>query len=380
MKGYVRKRGNSWSFTVDVGKDPRTGKRKQKTQSGFKTKKEAQNALAEMVTHVDKGIYIESSKRKFKEFTLEYIENIYYAKVKASSYEAAINIINNQILPWFGDVELDKIDQFLVHQFYREKKESGLSSSYIQRMHELIRMLLRVAFKWELIKKDVAALIEPPRIEKKQMSVWNVEQVNEYLKFTKHSRYHPVFFLAAYTGMRKGEIIALHWDDIDFEAKTISVNKTLYKISSGFLLQEPKTKSSVRTIYMDEDIERVLKKQKVKQNLEKLKNGGVYEDKNLVFAQETGGYILPSAVNGLFGRFIKQAGMPHIRFHDLRHTHATILLGMGVNPKIVSERLGHSSVQMTLDTYSHVMPSMKKDLSEQFSKVMKRGQIVVNED
>lgn len=380
MKGYIRKRGNSWSFTVDIGKDPRTGKRKQKTRSGFKTKKEAQAALAELISNVDKGTYVEPHKRLFKEFSLEYLQTIYKNKVKESTYERTYSLLVNQIIPWFQNVELEKIDQFLVHQFYVDKKNEGLSSSYIQRMHEIIRMLLRVAYKWELIKKDIASLIEAPRLEKKEMETWSIEEVNEFLKFTKHSRYHPVFFLAAYTGMRKGEILALHWDDIDFEEKTIRINKTLYEVKGRFLLTEPKTKYSIRTIYIDDDIARVLKKQKVKQNLEKLKYGGVYQDKNLVFAQEDGSFVHPSAVNALFLRFIRQMGIKRIRFHDLRHTHATILLQMGVNPKIVAERLGHSSVQITLDTYSHVLPSMKKDLAEQFSKAMKRGQNVVNRE
>lgn len=380
MKGYVRKRGNKWSFTVDIGKDPRTGKRKQKTQSGFKTKKEAQSALAELMNNVDKGVYIEPTKRKFKEFAMHFLENIYVNKVKASTYERTESLLRTQILPWFQEVELEKIDQFLIHDFYKEKKEEGLSSSYIQRMHEVLRRLLKVAYKWELIPKDIASLVEAPRLEKKEMNVWSVDQVNEFLKFTKHSRYSPVFFLAAYTGMRKGEILGLHWNDINFEEKTIRISKTLYKVKDRYLLHEPKTKSSIRTIYMDDDITRVLKKQRVKQNLEKLKAGNVYEDHNLVFAQETGNYVFPTAVNALFLRYIRQSGIPRIRFHDLRHTHATILLSMGVNPKIVAERLGHSSVQITLDTYSHVLPSMKKDLSEQFAKAMKSGQKVVNEE
>ncbi|MGD6898653.1 tyrosine-type recombinase/integrase [Bacillus infantis] len=380
MKGYIRKRGDNWSFTVDVGKDPRTGKRKQKTRSGFRTKKEAQAALAEMVSNVEKGSYKEPNKRLFKDFAIEYIENIYVNKVRASTFERTSNLITNQILPWFQNATLEGIDQFLVHDFYKTKKEEGYSSSYIQRMHELIRMLLRVAYKWELIEKDIASLIEPPRIQKKEIVTWSIDQVNEFLKFTKHSRYYPVFFLAAYTGMRKGEILGLHWSDIDFEEKTIRITKTLYKIKDQYLINEPKTKNSIRTIYIDDDILRVLKRQKVKQNLEKLKFGSVYQDKNLVFAQEDGGYVYPSAVNSLFARFTKQLEHPEIRFHDLRHTHATILLQMGVNPKIVSERLGHSTVQITLDTYSHILPSMKIDLSEKFSKTMKRGQNVVNEE
>ena len=385
MKGYVRKRGNTWSYTVDIGKDPISGKRKQKTQSGFKTKKEAQAALAELNNSVDKGLYIEPHKKIFKEFAMEYVNSIYKNKVKASTFERTVSLLNNQILPWFKEIKLDDIDPFVVNRFYAEKKEEGLSSAYVRRMHEILKMLLKTAYRYDFLMKDIGARIDPPQLIQKKMDVWSVQQVNDFLKHTKHSRYHPVFFLAAYTGMRKGEIIALHWDDIDFEEKTISINKTLYKIKDRFLLQEPKTLNSVRTIYIDDDIVSVLKRQRVKQNIEKLRaggcvqDGGLYQDSNLVFAQENGSFIHPTSVNALFLQYIRQTDIPRIRFHDLRHTHATILLQMGVNPKVVSERLGHSSVKITLDVYSHVLPSMKKDLSEQFSKMMKSGKNVVNE-
>src|SRR5437763_3022794 len=114
MKGYIRKRGNKWSYTVDIGKDPRSGKRKQKTQSGFKTKKEAQAALAELVTNVEKGHYVEPTKKKFKDFTLDYLEQVYRNRVKKSSYETAQNILVTHVVPWFGNVDLNDIDQFLV--------------------------------------------------------------------------------------------------------------------------------------------------------------------------------------------------------------------------------------------------------------------------
>jgi integrase len=381
MKGYIRKRGDKYSFTVDIGKDPRTGKRKQKTVSGFRTKKEAQVALAELVTDVDKGNYLEPEKRKFKEFALNYIENIYRERVKKSTYEVTYNVLIAQLIPYFGETDLNDIDQFMIHEFYKEKKEK-YASAYIQRMHELLRLILRVAYKWEVLQKDISSLIEAPRLIKKKMNVWTIDQVNAYLDFTQHSRYHPIFFLAAYTGMRKGEICGLTWDDIDFENKCISVNKTLSYITSekSYILQTPKTRSSNRIIYMDEDIIKVLKKQRYHQNLEKLKYGGVYQDHNMVFAQETGDYICMPGVNCLFLRYIRQTELPRIRFHDLRHTHATILLQMGVNPKIVADRLGHTSVKITLDTYSHVLPSMQQDLSDKFSKAMRSGQnVVMNE-
>lgn len=377
MKGYVRKRGNKYSFTVDIGKDPRTGKRKQKTRSGFKTKKEAQAALAELINSVEKGSYVEIEKKLFNEFALNYFEKVYKNKVKSSTYDRQLSLLNKQLIPWFENVDLTKIDHFLIQDFLAEKMNE-FSPAYVRKMFELIRMLMKVAFKWDLISQDVIEKVELPKFKNKEMSVWTSKQVNDYLKFTKHSRYHPIFYLAAYTGLRKGEILALTWDDIDFDKKQIRVNKTLYRIKDEYVINEPKTKNSIRTIYIDDDIIRLIKKQRVKQNLEKMKCRTVYTDHNLVFAQENGDYVFPSAVNVLFRRFIKQSGLPEIRFHDLRHTHATILLQMGVNPKMVADRLGHSSVQITLDVYSHVLPSMQQDLSEQFARFMKSGQNVVN--
>jgi integrase len=377
VKGYIRKRGKVYSFTVDIGKDPITGKRKQRTRSGFKTKKEAQAALAELVNKVEKGETVDFRKTIFKDFAIEYYEKNYINKVKATSYDVSHRLLHAQIIPYFKDISLTEIDQFVIHDFYNEKLKEGYSTNYIARMHEILRMLLRVAKKWDLIQKDVASMIEPPKNKKKEMKVWSIEQVNEFLKSCTHSRYHPIFFLAAYTGMRKGEIIALTWNDIDFDKKVIHVNKTLYKLSKGYSLDTPKSHSAVRSIYFDDEIEAILKKQKVKQKEEKLKNGRIYQDQNLVFAQEDGRFISPPSVNILFTRFIDRSGMPRIRFHDLRHTHATILLQMGVNPKVVSERLGHSSVQITLDVYSHVTKEIKQDISKDFSSMMKSGQNVV---
>jgi integrase len=378
MKGYIRKRGKVYSFTVDIGKDPISGKRKQRTRSGFKTKKEAQAALAELVNKVEKGETVDFRKTIFKDFAIEYYEKNYINKVKPTSYDVSLRLLQAQIIPYFQDISLKEIDQFVVHDFYNEKLKQGYATNYITRMHEILRMLLKIAKKWDLIQKDVASMIEPPKNKKKEMKVWSISQVNEFLQTCTHSRYHPVFFLAAYTGMRKGEIIALKWDDIDFENKIIHVNKTLYKLSTGYSLDTPKSPSAVRSIYFDEEIENVLKRQKIKQKEEKLKNGRIYQEKNLVFSQEDGGFVSPPSVNILFTRFIDRSGLPRIRFHDLRHTHATILLQMGVNPKVVSERLGHSSVQITLDVYSHVTKEIKKDISKDFSNMMKSGTNVVS--
>lgn len=378
VKGYIRKRGKVYSFTVDIGKDPITGKRKQKTRSGFKTKKEAQAALAELVNKVEKGESVDFRKKLFKEFAIDYFEKTYINKVKPTSYDRVYQVLKKQIIPYFKDISITEMDQFVIHDFYNAKLKEGYSTSYIMGMHEVIRLLLRVAKKWDLIQKDIASMIEPPKNKRKEMNVWSIEQVNTFMDFCSHSRYFPVFFLAAYTGMRKGEILALTWNDIDFDNRVININKTLYKLSERYSVDTPKSASAIREIYFDDEIENVLKKHRLSQKEEKLRNSRVYEDKNLVFAKEDGTYVPPSSANVLLANFIRQSGLPKIRFHDLRHTHATILLQMGVNPKVVSERLGHSSVQITLDVYSHVTKEIKQDISKDFSNMMKSGQNVVS--
>lgn len=376
MKGYVRKRGKVYAYTVDIGKDPLTGKRKQKSKSGFKTKKEAQAALAELIASVEKGTYAEKRKVKFKEFAEEFLYKIYKNKVKASTFERTENIMNFHVFPFVQDIDIKDINAFLVHDFLEEKRKEDYSSSYIHRINETIKIVLRAAYKQGVIEQNIAASIDNPRITRKEMSVWTIQQVNEFLKQVKHSRYYIVFFLAAYTGMRKGEILGLRWSDVDFDKRTLRVNKTLYKIKTGFILADPKTAASNRTIYLDDDILRALRKHKVQQNLEKMKSGNVYQDHDLVFPKEDGTYLTPSSVNATFSKYVKRFNLPSIRFHDLRHTHATILLEMGVHPKVVSDRLGHNSIKTTLDIYSHVSTSLQKDLSEQFSKVMKFGKNV----
>lgn len=380
MKGYIRKRGKVYSYTVDIGRDPLTGKRKQKSKSGFKTKKEAQAALAELVTRTTKGEAVDFRKIMFKDFATDYFENNYKQRVKVSTYDRTSSILFKQIIPYFENVELRKMDQYMVHDFYRAKANEGYAPHYVSNMHNMLKLLLGVAKKWQLIEKDIVSMIEAPHNPKKEMKYWSIEQVNTFLERAKSSRYYPVFFLAAYTGMRKGEILGLTWNDIDFKKMTIDINKTLFQLSEtkGYNVGSPKTKNAVRTIYFDEEVERVLQSHRIRQNEEKLKNRPIYQDEGLVFSQEDGGFVNPTAVNHMMKWFIDHTDLPFIRFHDLRHTHATILLQMGVNPKVVSDRLGHSSVQITLDVYSHVTKEIRKDLSKEFSNMMKSGQNVSN--
>jgi integrase len=371
MKGYFRKRGTKWSFSIDVGRDPETGKRKQKTVSGFKTKKEAEKACAEMITKIEKGEYVEESKETLGEFLIEFMENKVKHSIRASTYHNQIFMTKKQLLPALGSKKLKDIKPLDIQKFYSKKMEEGLSAAYIKQLHSILTKAFRTALEWGLIEKNVMATVKAPRIQKKNMAIWTMKEANQFLEYVKERKFFIVYVLAIYTGMRKGEILGLRWRDCDLENNTISIQQTLYKTNGTFVFQEPKTKGSKRIITISDFVVHCLKKQKARQNEWKLRLGQAYQSSDLVAANWVGTPIDPTHLHCDFKSSIQKAGVPVIRFHDLRHTHATLLLQMGENPKVVSERLGHADVSITLDTYAHVLPNMQKDLAKKFDAAMR---------
>lgn len=376
VKGYFRKRGSKWSFSVDIGRDPETGKRKQKTVSGFKTKKEAEKACAELIAQIENGDYIDESKETYGEYLLEYMENTARHSVRPSTYDFHLFIAKKHIIPEIGKVKLKDLKPRHLQKMYSKKAQEGLAASYIRNMHAVISKSLRKAVEWGLIKENAASAATPPRIEKRQVTTWSLEEANHFLSMIKkrktgNSKFYIAYVLAIYCGMRKGEILGLRWQDCDLENGFIRIQQTLVKANGKLSFQEPKTKGSIRTIVVPDFALQALKAHKVKQNEVKLRLGAAYEDHDLVVANWTGTMVLPTDINYDFKLACDFAGVPQIRFHDLRHTHATLLLQLGENPKVVSERLGHADVNITLNTYSHVLPTMQKDLAQNFDIAMK---------
>ncbi|QHZ55773.1 site-specific integrase [Brevibacillus sp. NSP2.1] len=365
MKGHVRKRGAKWCFVLDLGKDETTGKRQQKWFSGFATKKEAEKAMAEKITEINQGTFIEPSKEMFASFLTSWLENKKMS-VRSSTFRNYEWLINNHILPHLGKYELSKLNPMHIESFYRKlkKDESALSDEVISKIHTIINAVLTRAHERGFVAKNVAKLVDKPRFSKKKMEVWNEKEVLQFLDVAREDRLYIAFFLAITTGMRRGEILGLRWKDIDFENGEISVQQTLS--NKGDELQEPKTKSAQRSIALPEQTVAELKKHKRRIAQEKLLARSVYQDNDLVVCTSVGTKVLPRNLIRTYYRLLKKADVPKIRFHDLRHSHATLLLKKGVHPKIAQERLGHANIRITLDTYSHVLPNMQSEAAKQF--------------
>lgn len=376
MKGYFRKRGDKWSFTVDIGRDPSTGKRKQKTRSGFKTKKEAQQACAELITQLTKGDYIPNSNELFKEFLYKWLELYVKPKLRHTTYKNYKRTIDYRIIPILGEIELQKLTPAHGQAFVKHLIEDNLSERYIEFCFTITKGALIQAIKWELISKNPFQYIEIPRPRRfSRKNAWSAEDVNTFLTFAKYDNqiYYYIFMLALFTGMRRGELLGLTWDNIDLEKRKISITKSLIYDEEGFRFGDVKTASSRRTISIGDEECKELKQYKAMQNSFKLKIGSVYHDQNLVFCREDGNPIYPRTLAMVFDRITKKAGLHKIRLHDLRHTHATLSLQLGMPPKVLQERLGHSSIQMTMDVYSHVMPNMQQEAAETFSQKLRKN-------
>lgn len=355
---------NPWYYVIEAGKGKQ---RKRKKKRGFKTKKEAHAAMVEAENALNKGTYVEPSKMTVADFMQSWLGSKKHS-VGKTTYENYERPTRLHIVPFLGKIELFELTEEdclkFVHHLRVEKE-------FMSRTVKDYFKVLRAALDWGVLKgmiaKNVTRLIDMPKVEKQEIQVWDADQVRAFdAQISKHREY--VAFLLAYAaGLREGEILGARWKDLDFEEKTLSIVQTLShdgkELSAG-----AKTDSGSRLVSLDDKTIAELKRRKRMVAAEKLHAGAAYQDNDLIVCTSIGTPILPRNLLRTFYRVRDAAGLPEITIHDLRHTHATLLLKQGVHPKIVSERLGHASIKITLDLYSHILPNMQKETADQFGK------------
>ncbi len=288
-------------------------------------------------------------------------------KAELSSYVKYRKLIHSYILPTLGRVQLQKLTPQQVQALYRKKSEEGLSPKTVNSIHGILHKALDNAVRWNLVVRNVCDLVSPPRIVKPEIQPLSMEQAHKLLEAARGHRLEAVLTLALTTGMRRGELLGLRWSDVDFEDQSLQVRRTVDFIAKyGYIESEPKTAKGRRKIMLPPFVIDVLKHHRVQQLELHRKAGAAWQEHDLVFCGLHGNYLNPRYILKMFARVLKEADLPHLRFHDLRHSAATILLSMGVHPKVVQEILGHSTISMTMDTYSHVLPSMQKDAMQKW--------------
>lgn len=367
MRGSVFKKNNSWYFRVDVGIDPKTGNRKRKAKGGFRTKTEAEAALAKILNKVNSGTLIEESKMTVEKYLDYWIETYCVGNVAPSTLKRYKELCST-IKKHLGKSKLAVLKPTQIQAFYKKLLDDGdLSSTTILKIHRVFHTAYKHAHEWRLVATIPTASVNPPRANKTDFEVWDAEEANLFLETVKFHKIYIAVLLALQTGMRLGEILGLKWDNVNLPAKTLTVRVSMSKIKKELIIKKPKTSSSIRTIALMDATVNELKKLRKKQLELKMKNGIDYS--YVCCWEEDGHNMFPDYVSKNFQKLIKEYHFKKIRFHDLRHTHATLLLQQGVHPKIVSERLGHSTISMTLDTYSHVLPNMQREAVRQLENI-----------
>jgi integrase len=367
MKGHIRKRGKSWAVVFDLGRDA-SGKRRQKWHSVPGTRRNAERELARLLNELNTGAYVEPARMTFSEYLDRWLADYAKPKVSPKTFERYQEMIDGHIRPALGAYLLPKLAPLHIQAFYsralasgRKDGRGGLSAQSVVHFHRLLHKALAQAVRWQLLARNPVDAVEPPRVERQEMRALDEDETASLLSLLAESRLYMPTMLAVTTGLRRGEILGLRWDNVDLVAGTLAVVQSLEQTKDGLRLKTPKTQRSRRSVALPAMTTAALRLHRAKQAEERLALGPAYDDEGFVCPRPGGAPWAPDVFSTAFAAFVRRSGMKAFRFHDLRHTHASHLLKADVHPKIVSERLGHSSIGITLDTYSHVLPGMQQD-------------------
>jgi integrase len=366
MKGHIRERSpGKWAVILDT-RDPTTGKRKRKWHSFAGTKRQAQIECARLISELQGGGQLESTKTSMAQFLDRWLAHI-KARVSPRSHERYSEIVAKNIVPGIGAVSLAKLRPAQIAELYtkalasgRRDGTGGLSPNTVVYMHRIVKQALAHAVRWEIISRSPADAVDPPKVERGTMSTYDVAQTAELLDAARGSRLYVPIVLGVLCGLRRGEIAALRWRNVDFLNARIAVVQSAEQTGEGVRYKEPKS-GRARTVDMPALVTEELRTHRLRQAEELLRLGVRVTDETFVYTREDGEPMQPRSLSHGWQQLIARTELPRVRFHDLRHAHATHLLASGVHPKVASERLGHSKVGITLDLYSHVLPGMQAD-------------------
>lgn len=367
-----RRQDGRWQAVLDLGRDA-TGKRQRHYFYG-ETRREVQEALKQALREQEQGVLVGSSKQTLEHYLSHWLESAVRPSVKASTYAAYQEKVRLHVLPTLGGVKLSALSAQHLQGLYRALLEKGLAPASVRVVHAVLHRALKQAVKWGLLGRNVAELVDLPREERYEARFLNPEQARVLLGVAQGHRFGGLMVLALTTAMRRGELLGLAWEDVDLEAGIVRVTHTQQRIEGKVALTETKTRGSRRFIPLTDIGLTVLRRQRAQQAEARLRTGKGWQDSGRVFTNLSGGPLQEVEVGKALRVLLAEAGLPRIRFHDLRHSCASLLLALGVHPKVVAEILGHSSISMTLDQYSHVGPSLARTAMADLNRLL-QGEI-----
>ena len=369
MKGHLKERSpGHWAIIIDVP-DPITGKRRRKWHSFKGTKREAQIECARLISALQAGTYLEPSKTTLAQFLDRWLEHI-KSQVSPKSHSRYSELARKNIVPLLGSTILTKLRAEAIDAAYakalasgRRDGKGGLSPQTVTHMHRVLKKAIGQAVKWELLIRNPVDAASPPKANRSKMNTYDLDQTAELIEAMRPTRMLVPTLLAVLCGMRRGEIAALRWKNVDLTTGQIAILESAEQVGSKVRYKTPKSGKG-RTLALSASLVEELRAHRLRQAEELLRVGTILSDDTFVVAQADGTQLQPDTLTQDWFRKLAGTSLPRIRFHDLRHAHATHMLANGVHPKVASERLGHSKIGITLDLYSHVLPGMEADAAE----------------
>ncbi|MBB4001567.1 tyrosine-type recombinase/integrase [Aurantimonas endophytica] len=377
MKGHIRERSpGKWAIIVDL--PDAGGKRRRKWHSFAGTKRQAQEECARIITAIRHGGYTEPTKTTVAAYLDRWLDHEKSA-VSPKTLERYAEIAQKNIVPLIGDVLLSKLKTERIDAAWtsalasgRRDGKGGLAPRTVHHMRRVLIKALSQAVVWDMLPKNPATASKPPKVERKEMRAYEAGTTAELLDAVRDTRIFVPVLLAVMCGLRRGEIVALRWRNVDLVNCRLAVVETAEQIKSVVRLKETKSGLS-RVVSLSSTVVEELKAYRARQAEEQLKLGIRPDDRSFVVSQIDGAPLQPRSLTHEWTRILAKTKLERIRFHDLRHSHATQMLAAGVHPKIAQERLGHSTIAITLDLYSHVMPGMQADAAEQVDAAIRRA-------
>ncbi|HEX76206.1 MAG TPA: site-specific integrase [Dehalococcoidia bacterium] len=375
MRGHIVKRSKNkgtWSIVIELDRDSTTGKRRQKWFTLQGSHKDAKKKLTELLHQLDTGSYIEPSKTTMAEYLEYWLAEYVKPNLSPKGYERYESISRVHLIPAIGNIALTQLKPEHLQKLYAAKIKAGLQPRTVRYHHVVLHKAIAIAMKWGMGTRNVADSVDIPRSSEADMQTWNENELAQFLEASKDSQYYELYYLALFTGMRRSELLALRWCDIDFVYSQIYVNRGLHHLKDGsYVFTQPKSARSRRTIALSPSAISVLRQYYDKRQMDAAMLGISLTDNDLVFSTVEGKPLRPNTVTRAWKNMANRAGIKVIRLHDARHTHASLMLKQGIHPKIVQERLGHASIQITLDTYSHVAPGLQEAAAKSFDALVK---------
>jgi len=378
MRGFIKKRSkDSYICRIPIGKDG-SGKYRFHSETIRGNKKDAEKHLSEMLSRMDNGTFIKPAKTTVSEYLQRWLDEYVKPNLGPRTYEGYESIVRCHLKPELGHIQLMQLKPQHLQKYYAKKLSVGrcdgggaLSQTTVSHHHTCFHRALEMAVKTGLIIRNPADAVTPPRPLHTEMTTMNEDDLQKFLETAKPTPYYPIFYTSLFTGMRRSEVLALRWCDVDLLMCQVSVTQVLHHLRDGSLVfRPPKTAKGRRVIALPPSLALVLKDHKEQKTLEWISMGKAIKESDLVFSTLEGTPLLPDRMSHAWIRIIKRAGLEHVRLHDARHTHASLLLKQGVHPKVVQERLGHATISTTLDLYSHVAPGLQEKAAAGFDEVL----------